>query len=36
MEKSVYEKSIVMLTKLISNEKNEHLAKINHESSIMY
>ena len=25
-----------MLTKLISNEKNEHLAKINHDSSVLY
>lgn len=36
LEKGVYEKAAVMLTKLISYEKNEHLAKINHESSIMY
>jgi tetratricopeptide (TPR) repeat protein len=35
-ERQVYEKAAVMLTKLISNEKNEHLAKINHDSSVLY
>ena len=35
-EKGVYEKAVVSLTKLISYEKNEHLAKINHDSSIMH
>jgi hypothetical protein len=27
---------VVILTKLISYEKNEHLAKINHDSSVLY
>lgn len=35
-EKAIYEKAVVSLTKLISYEKNEHLAKINHDSSIMH
>jgi tetratricopeptide (TPR) repeat protein len=35
-EKQVYEKGIVILTKLISYEKNLHLAKINHDSSVLY
>ena len=35
-EKGVYEKAIIGLTKLIAYEKNEHLAKINHDSSIMH
>jgi len=35
-EKSVYEKAVVILTKLISYENNEHLAKINHDSSIVH
>lgn len=35
-DKNIYEKAIVLLTKLISYEKNEHLAKINHDSSIMH
>jgi tetratricopeptide (TPR) repeat protein len=35
-DKSIFEKSIVLLTKLISYEKNEHLAKINHDSSILH
>lgn len=35
-EKSVYEKAIVPLTKLISAESNEHLTKITHESSITH
>lgn len=35
-EKTIYEKAIIGLTKLISYEKNEHLAKINHDSSIMH
>ena len=35
-DRGVYEKAIVGLTKLISYEKNEHLAKINHDSSIMH
>lgn len=35
-DKGVYEKCANMLTKLISYEKNEHLAKINHDSSIMH
>lgn len=35
-EKAVYEKAVVILTKLISYENNEHLAKINHDSSIVH
>ena len=35
-EKSIYEKAVIILTKLISYEKNEHLARINHDSSIMH
>jgi hypothetical protein len=35
-EKGIYEKAAVILTKLISYEKNEHLAKICHDSSIMH
>ena len=35
-EKAVYEKATIGLTKLISYEKNEHLAKINHDSSILH
>jgi hypothetical protein len=35
-EKSVFEKCALSLNKLISYEKNEHLAKINHDSSIMH
>lgn len=35
-DKAIYEKSAVTLTKLISYEKNEHLAKICHDSSIMH
>ena len=34
LEKSVYEKATVILTKLVSYENNEHLAKIAHDSSI--
>lgn len=36
LDKNIYEKSMVILTKLISYEKNEHLAKINEQSSIMH
>lgn len=36
LEKQVYEKAVIILTKLISYEKNEHLAKINHDSSVLY
>lgn len=32
----MYEKAAVILTKLISYEKNEHLSKINHDSSVLY
>jgi hypothetical protein len=35
-EKQVFEKATVILTKLISYENNEHLSKMNHDSSIMY
>jgi hypothetical protein len=35
-ERAIYEKAVIILTKLISYEKNEHLAKINHDSSIMH
>lgn len=35
-DKQMYEKAVIQLTKLISYEKNEHLAKINHDSSIMH
>ena len=35
-DKSVYEKAVVMMTKLISYENNEHLAKITHDSSIVH
>jgi tetratricopeptide (TPR) repeat protein len=35
-ERQVYEKAIVIFTKLISYEKNEHLSKINHDSSVLY
>jgi len=36
LEKSVYEKANVALTKLINYEQNEHLSKITHESSITH
>jgi hypothetical protein len=36
LDKQVYEKAVVILTKLISYEKNEHLSKINHDSSVLY
>jgi hypothetical protein len=36
LDKSFYEKAVVILTKLISYEKNEHLSKINHDSSVLY
>lgn len=35
-EKAVYAKSALALTKLISQENNEHLAKIMHDSSIQH
>jgi hypothetical protein len=35
-DKGIYEKAAVLVTKLISYEKNEHLAKICHDSSIMH
>jgi len=35
-DRVVYEKSVKILTKLISYEKNEHLARINHDSSIAH
>jgi hypothetical protein len=31
-----YDKSIVILTRLINYEKNEHMSKINHNSSILH
>lgn len=33
-EKAHYAKAVVCLTKLISQENNEHLSKIMHDSSI--
>ena len=36
LDKSFYERAVVILTKLISYEKNEHLSKINHDSSVLY
>ena len=36
VDKTMYEKANVILTKLISYEKNEHLAKITHDSSIVH
>ena len=35
-DKQKYSKSVVALTKLISYENNEHLAKITHDSSIQH
>lgn len=35
-DKSVYEKAITALTKLISGEQNENLSKLTHESSIAH
>ena len=35
-EKSKYSKSVLAMTKLISYENNEHLAKITHDSSILH
>ena len=36
IEKAVFQKAAQAITKLISYEKNEHLAKICHESSIQH
>lgn len=36
LDKTVYEKATVALTKLINYEQNEHLSKITHESSIIH
>jgi len=35
-DQAAFEKAQVALTKLISYEKNEHLAKINHDSSLLH
>ena len=36
LEKTTYSKAVTALTKLISQENNEHLSKIMHDSSILH